>query len=64
MDKFNTQDDPEPFGDEQTIDDSYRGYSVTFGEFSGDNSPDVATGLPRGPISKMHKGEVRIYKWP
>jgi integrin alpha 8 len=29
-------------------DDSYLGYSVVHGEFSGDNESDVAVGMPRG----------------
>lgn len=29
-------------------DDSYLGYSVAHGEFSGDNESDVAVGMPRG----------------
>ena len=29
-------------------DDSYLGYSVSSGEFTGDNTPDVAVGMPRG----------------
>ena len=30
------------------VDNSYLGYSVATGEFSGDNTPDVAVGMPRG----------------
>ena len=29
-------------------DDSYLGYSVASGEFTGDTTPDVAVGMPRG----------------
>ena len=29
-------------------DDSYLGYSVTTGEFTGDDALDIAVGMPRG----------------
>ena len=29
-------------------DDSYLGYSVTTGEFTGDSELDIAVGMPRG----------------
>ncbi|XP_072029926.1 integrin alpha-8-like [Amphiura filiformis] len=50
--------DPPPFTDTSSLDDSYRGYSVTFGEFNGDDMPDAAAGLPRAPD---HKGQVKLY---
>ena len=55
VDYFGSNFDPPPFPDKSSIDDSYRGYSITFGEFSGDSQPDVAVGLPRAPD---HKGQV------
>ncbi|XP_021948515.1 integrin alpha-PS2 isoform X2 [Folsomia candida] len=39
-------------------DDSYLGYSVAHGEFSGDNESDVAVGMPRGANLT---GKVVIY---
>ena len=57
VEHFNSQFDPQPFPDKSTLDDSYRGYSVIFGEFNGDDMPDVAAGLPRAPD---HKGQVSL----
>ncbi|XP_067301892.1 integrin alpha-5 [Pseudorasbora parva] len=42
---------------EITIDDTYMGYSVAVGEFSGDNDEDFVTGVPRGV--RLH-GQVSI----
>ena len=57
VDYFNSNIDPPPFPDKSSIDDSYRGYSVTFGQFDDNSQPDVAVGLPRAPD---HKGQVSI----
>ena len=46
---------PPPFGDTATLDDSYRGYAMTFGRFNNDEYMDIAVGLPRAPT---HKGQV------
>ncbi|CAN7996424.1 unnamed protein product [Ixodes hexagonus] len=40
--KYNTSESP------SVDDDSFLGYSTTVGEFSGDDDPDVAVGMPRG----------------
>ncbi|XP_072029925.1 integrin alpha-8-like [Amphiura filiformis] len=58
VEHFRTTQDPPPFRDEASLDDSYRGYSVALGEFNGDDMPDVAVGLPRAPD---HKGQVKLY---
>ncbi|TRY79018.1 hypothetical protein DNTS_022223, partial [Danionella cerebrum] len=42
---------------EITFDDTYMGYSVTVGEFSGDDDEDFVTGVPRGV--RLH-GQVSI----
>lgn len=39
-------------------DDSYLGYSVAHGEFTGDRESDVAVGMPRG--SNL-TGKVKVY---
>ncbi|XP_040079364.1 integrin alpha-PS2 [Ixodes scapularis] len=39
---YNTSESPSEH------DDSFLGYSTAVGEFSGDNDPDVAVGMPRG----------------
>ena len=47
-------------------DDSYLGYSVASGEFTGDNTPDVAVGMPRGAnltgkVSKLQfRGIIKV----
>ncbi|XP_066527001.1 integrin alpha-5 [Hoplias malabaricus] len=42
---------------EITFDDTYMGYSLTVGEFSGDNNEEFVTGIPRG--ERLH-GQVSI----
>lgn len=50
-------------------DDSYLGYSVASGEFTGDNTPDVAVGMPRGAnltgkVSKLQfHGIIKVISW-
>ena len=42
-------------------DDSYLGYSVTTGEFTGDEALDIAVGMPRGANLSGKVGTGQIY---
>ena len=39
-------------------DDSYLGYSVTTGEFTGDAALDIAVGMPRGANLSGKVGQI------
>ena len=48
-----------------TEDNSYLGYSMAVGEFTGDAEPDIAVGMPRGMGSdgKPLVGKVSIFRF-